>query len=823
MLLTASQILQITGATSIRQTLLPLEVTDFLLDSRRITFPETSLFFAIAGERHDGHYFIPQCYEQGVRQFVITHIQDITPYPEANFFKVKDVVRALQDLATHHRQAFNIPIIGITGSNGKTVIKEWLFQLLNQEFHIARSPRSYNSQTGVPLSVCQLEAHHSLGIFEAGISRAGEMKHLAPVISCSIGIFTNIGSAHQEGFHSIQQKADEKSLLFQQTESIIYCIDYHEIAQSLQKLKHAHFFTWSRKKDADLRITDVSSSGKEGTIINGIYKKKQYSIEIPFADEASIENAIHCWCTMILLNYTHPVIALRMRFLRGVAMRMEQKAGINNCTIINDSYNADLNSLNIALEFLIHQTHQHQKVLILSDLLQSGLNQKNLYKKVSALILQKKINRLIGIGENIPVIAAYLPDNFPTAFFPDTSSFLQSHNSSDFKDAAILIKGARIFEMELIAQALTLQNHNTILEINLDALAHNLKLFKQSLQPSTKVMAMVKAAAYGSGITEVAKLLEFHRIDYLGVAYTDEGIKLREAGIKTPILVLNPEESDGDIFRKYELEPEIYSLEMLEKWCNDATSRQTLTSMQLMLDTGMHRLGFMESDIPRVLVLLKNNPYCQITGIFTHLASSANPVDDDFTRAQISLFHKMYEQIATVLGYRPMRHILNSSGIVRFPESQLEMVRLGLGLYGKDSTDTLGKNLATVMELKARVSQVRWVESGDTVGYNRRGKISKPTLVGTITAGYADGIPRKAGNGNFSVLIRNKRAPIIGDVCMDMCMIDLTGIEETKAGEEVVVFGELPNVVELARAAETIPYEIFTNISERVKRVYIQE
>lgn len=823
MLFTAEQIQQTIRASRVQPSLFPLEATELLVDSRRITFPETSLFFALKGARHDGHQFIEACYQKGVRQFVISDHVNPTLYPEANFFLVDNTVQALQDLAKAHRAAFQIPVIGITGSNGKTIVKEWLFQLLYPEFHIARSPRSYNSQTGVPLSVAQLETHHTLGIFEAGISTTGEMEKLAPLIDCNLGVFTNIGSAHQEGFSSLLEKTREKSVLFSHADTVIYCADYPEIDQCLKALKGPACFSWSRSKKADLTILNTRNTGRNSTEIRAHFQGKTTSITIPFTDEASIENAIHCWCILLYLEYSPEIIDGRMQVLQGVGMRLEQKRGVNNCTIINDSYNADLNSLGIALDFLQQQTHQQQKILILSDLLQTGLSHEALYAKVGKLLLTKNFTQLIGIGPTIPTIAHYLPPHFACTFFPNTASFLQALSPLDFKDSAILIKGARIFELETIARMLTLQSHQTILEINLDALAHNLRVFKKMLLPETKIMAMVKAAAYGSGIIEVARLLAFHRIDFLGVAYPDEGIRIREAGIQTPVLVLNPEPGNWEIFHKFNLEPEIFSLELLEYWSREARAHKKLTPIQIMLDTGMHRLGIMEEDIPKLLDILSKATFCRVSGVFTHLASSANPSDDDFTREQISRFQRMYSRISQCLGYQPLRHVLNSSGIIRFPEFQMEMVRLGLGLYGKDTTSSRNPGLATVMELKARISQIRHLEAGETVGYNRRGKLEKPAIIGTITAGYADGIPRLAGNGNFSVRVEGQSAPLIGDVCMDMCMINLTEVRGAKVGSEVTIFGKQPDVGELARAAQTIPYEIFTNISERVKRVYSQE
>lgn len=822
---TAKEILEITHADLLNRELFPGQIRHLLLDSRSVLFPEESLFFALKGAKQDGHSFIWDAYEKGIRQFVVSREINIQALPEANFFRVPDVTQALQAIASHYRRKFDIPVIGITGSNGKTIVKEWLFQLLHEDYHIVRSPRSYNSQVGAPLSVAQLEDYHNLAIFEAGISRSGEMEKLTPILNCSLGIFTNIGPAHQEGFSSVEEKAREKARLFEAAQTVIYCRDYPEIRKALSGLRNITHFCWSEEGDdpADLMIREVREEEEGYSIISALYKGKEISILIPFTDGASVENAIHCWCVLLFFNYEPELIAERMLRLQGVEMRLEQKAGINHCTIINDSYNADLNSLNIAIDFLHRQSNQQEKILILSDMLQSGMGKEELYERVAQLLKKKKISRLIGLGSEIPVIRQYLPSGFPCDFFPDSAAFLRSFSPLEFRDAAILIKGARVFQMESIARHLSLQSHNTALEINLDALSQNLAAFKSRLKPETRLMAMVKAAGYGSGSIEVARLLDFHHIDYLGVAYADEGVQLREAGIQTPILVLNPEMDAFDLFNQYRLEPEIYSLRLLRHWNRQAERAGAPYPVQLMLDTGMHRLGFGREDLPELVRFLETAALCRVRAVFTHLASSGNPGDDDFTHAQVHRFQEMYSALTETLGYRPMRHVLNSSGIIRFPAYHLEMVRLGLGLYGKDLTGVLQRELATVLQLKARISQIRSLAPGETVGYNRRGRIHRNSRIATVTVGYADGLPRLAGNGRYALRVGGKAAPLVGDVCMDMCMIDVTHIPEAREGSEVIVFGREADVDELAGAAQTIPYEIFTNISERVKRIYFQE
>ena len=799
-----------------------IQIAHLLLDSRQILYPQASLFFALKGKHHNGHKYIADLYAKGVRNFVVSEPIDYKKYNGAHFIFVQNTLKALQDLAAFHRNKFALKTIGITGSNGKTIIKEWLFQLLHKNYSIVRNPRSYNSQTGVPLSVWQIKKEHQLGIFEAGISEMEEMDKLQSIINCSIGLFTNIGPAHSEGFSSTEEKIDEKVKLFEKAETIIYCSDDARIAQAMMRFEEKQHFTWSTKFKADLKITSVEKKSNGLSQIIGIFKNEIHQISIPFHDAAHIENAIHCWATLLHLGINQSIIEERIKNLEPVAMRLEIKDGINGCAIINDSYNSDLNSLQIALHFLEQQSNQKKHTLILSDILQSGQTLKKLYQEVAEIIIDKKIGRFIGIGNDIKNIQSFLPVEIEKKFYPDTESFIKKFDTNDFQSESILIKGARQFGFERIAHLLSQKVHKTVLEINLNALTHNLHVYSQYLQAGTRIMAMVKASAYGSGSYEVARLLEFNKVDYLAVAYTDEGASLREAGIQLPIMVLNPDEQSFDLITRHQLEPEIYNLRLLKSLIRYLPKGKEV-AIHLKMDTGMKRLGFDEGDLDELLVLLQANKNLKVQSVFSHLAASEDDQEDHFSKQQISKFEKLYGLLTEGLSYKPLKHILNSSGIVRFPEHQMDMVRLGIGLYGIDSSEEIQEQLEVVQRLKATISQIKQVAPGETIGYSRKGKASSPLRIATISIGYADGLLREAGNGNFSVYVNGKPAPIIGNVCMDMCMIDITPYADVQEGDEVVIFGDQPSIRDLAKSLGTISYEVFTNISSRVKRVYFQE
>ena len=814
------KIAELTGGIFLKKKILNTSVEHLLFDSRQVSFPTTSLFFAIQGERRDGHDFIQQLYDKGVRNFIVEKKIATRLFQKANFILVKKSVAALQQLALFHRSQFSLKSIGITGSNGKTIVKEWLLQFLQNDHQVVASPKSYNSQIGVPMSVFLIRKEHTLGIFEAGISTTNEMEFSEKIIQPELGIFTNIGDAHSEGFKNIEEKLEEKLKLFQKCKTIVFCQDNELIHKRMQQFGKAKLFTWSRKGKAKLQITSTSKQ-KQQTLIEGIFNKNKISITIPFTDEASIENAIHCWAVLLFLKKKNTWIAEKIQQLRPVPMRLEIKEGVNNCLIINDSYNADLTALKIALNYLEQQGKLNQRTLIISDILQVEMSTKILYQTIAQLIEDKNISKVIGIGQHVFSLKKYLDKKIKTQFFKTTLDFLKKAQTTNFQNENILLKGARPFEFEKIAERLSKKNHNTVLEIDLNALVLNLNVYNSFLKPKTKLMAMVKASAYGSGSVEVAKLLEFQKVDYLAVAYADEGVELRRAGIQLPILVLNPEEAVFDALKKQNLEAEIYSLELLEKFVQHFSNKKLKILIHLKLDTGMRRLGFEEKDLDHLIAILKKNKHIKIQSIFSHLAGSEANEHDNFTKNQVSRFQKMYDEICAGLKISPMRHILNTSGINRFPQHQMEMVRLGIGLYGIDGSQTIQNQLEKVHTLKATISQIKNITKGETIGYGRKGKAKKAMRIATISIGYADGLMRSAGNGNFSVLIQGKRAHIAGNICMDMCMVDVTKIPKAATGDEVIIFGENPTVEELANVMGTIPYEIFPTISDRVKRVYL--
>ncbi|OFX23622.1 MAG: bifunctional UDP-N-acetylmuramoyl-tripeptide:D-alanyl-D-alanine ligase/alanine racemase [Bacteroidetes bacterium GWA2_31_9] len=790
-----------------------------LTDSRSLISPSETIFFAINGKRHNGHKYIDELYEKGLRAFVVTSVPDTEKYKNSAFILVENTINALQKLTQYHRNKFNIPIIGITGSNGKTVVKEWLSQLLSTEKNITKSPRSYNSQIGVPLSVWQLDDNSDIGIFEAGISLTNEMENLENIIKPDIGIFTNIGQAHQENFENLNQKISEKLKLFYNCKTIIYCSDFQDIHKAIiSKYSDKTLLTWSKDNNATLKIESIIKAEKS-TKIKAENRNKHFEIEIPFIDDASIENSITCWLTMIHLEYSHEIIAERMKNLVPIEMRMELKAGINDCLIINDSYNSDIGSLIIALDYLKQQHQYSQKTVILSDLLESGKNEEALYKEVASLINKSEIYRFIGIGEGISKYADFF--KVKKHFFLNTSDFLSHITEYQLQNEAILLKGARVFQFEKISSILQYKVHETVHEVNLNAVVHNLNYYKSLLKPETKVMAMVKAFSYGSGILEISNLLSHQRIDYLAVAYIDEGIELRKAGITIPIMIMNPEENGFNQMFEYNLEPEIYSLKILNSFIK--SQKYYLSGsypIHLKIDTGMKRLGFLSSEVDELLNILSENNSIIVKSVFTHLVASEDKNQDDFTKHQIEIFLTVAEKIEKHLKYNVIKHVLNSSGVERFPEYNFDMVRLGIGLYGVSSVSK--GRLMNVCSLKTIISQIKTLETTDTVGYNRKGKLEKQGKIATIPIGYADGLHRILSNGAGKVMVNNKIAPIIGNICMDMTMINISEIE-AKEGDEVIIFNENYPIENIAKDAQTIPYEILTSISRRVKRVYFQE
>lgn len=812
-------------------------IEHIFFDSRKVFFPATSLFIALKGPRRNGHHFIPELYKKGVKNFIVSEEIDPDDFPGANILFVKDCLVALQQLAAFHRRQFDIPVIGITGSNGKTIVKEWLYQLLQPNFNIVRSPKSYNSQIGVPLSVWEMNSSHTLGIFEAGISRPGEMDKLNEIIQPTIGILTNIGEAHSEGFESADQKVEEKIKLFDNASLVIYSSDEWQADkaivlkyESLLRKTGKHpfkIFSWGKIQKADLQILEINKTQNETEIIAG-HKNAETAIVIPFTDDASVQNAITCWCVMLYLEIKETVIAKRMKLLQPVNMRLELKKGINHCTVINDSYSADLNSLHIALDFLKQMSGVSKSTVILSDFFQTGMNDEELYARIAADINQHKIDRVIGIGLNISKYLKFgdelVANTIQSEFYPSTEDFISRFRFSDFRDESILVKGARIFCFEQVIQLLELKVHQTELEINLNAIAHNLQQYQKLLQPSTKLMAMVKAFAYGSGGAEIANTLQYHKVDYLAVAYADEGTELRKAGITLPMMVMNAEKETFETLVSNQLEPVIFSFGML-KSLDGFLKREGIKNypVHLEIETGMNRLGFTVQEIESQWKEIKATSSFRIQSVFSHLAASEDPMQDEFTNRQFETFLKACFVLQMNLGYDFVRHIANSAAILRHPQMQLEMVRLGIGLYGVDSATSGKLDLQPVATLKSTIAQIRHLKAGETVGYNRKGIIEKDSVIATVSIGYADGFSRKFGNGAGKILVRGQLAPVIGTVCMDMTMIDVTGIPGVKQGDEVIIFGKEISIQDLANWAGTIPYEIMTGISQRVKRVYYEE
>ncbi len=796
------------------------EVSHLLTDSRRIAFPETTLFFALQTARRNGHDFIKEVQERGVKNFVVERHFDASRFGNANFLKVDDTLKALQRLAAAHRSQFSYPVIGITGSNGKTIVKEWLYQLLSPEQNIVRSPRSYNSQIGVPLSVWQMSDTNGLAIFEAGISLPGEMEALRDVIQPTMGIFTNIGEAHKEGFASNLAKAREKAKLFEGV-SILFCNgDDAIISEAIAGLP-CKVFSYGKSGEALLQIKATEKQAAS-TMISATYELQELSITIPFTDDASVENAIVCWCVLLYFEMDGAVIQQRMKALQAVDMRLQLIKAINDCAVINDSYSFDINSFNIALDFLLLQ-HQHaQKTVIISDLHES-FNEET-YQNIADILHTKHINRVVAIGPYWKGHQHLLDKIAIAEFHQSTEHFIQQFSSNHFRNEAILLKGARVFGFERIVSLLEQKVHQTVMEINLTALAHNLKQYQQLLRPNVKMMVMVKAFGYGSGSAEVANVLQFHKVDYLAVAYADEGVDLRNSGITLPILVLNADEAAFETIVQHNLEPELFSFNIFNAFAA-FLNRQGLQQypVHIKLDTGMHRLGFEENDMPQLMQMIKGNYSIIIKSVFSHLAASEDRNEDAFTEQQAQSFIRCCEQLESVCNYPFIRHIANSAAIFRKPQMQFDMVRLGIGLYGIDTAFEDKLLLQTVGALKTTIAQLRQVKAGDTIGYNRRGRVEKDSVIATIRIGYADGFSRRLGNGIGKVFIKGKFAPVIGSVCMDMVMVDVTEIEDVEESDEVEIIGKSITIHQFADWCGTIPYEVLTSISQRVKRVYIEE
>lgn len=774
-------------------------------DSRKLSIQKGSVFFAINGENQDGHEYLQEAFDKGIRLFIVE--RNVKDFEESNVLKVKSVVKALQKIAAYHRKTFNYPVIAITGSNGKTIIKEWLFSLTISKYNVVKNPKSYNSQVGVPLSVWQMKNHHNLGIFEAGISKVDEMQAIENIIRPTIGIFTNIGEAHNEGFSSKKEKAQEKALLFKNCKKIIYKKGNPYIENAIQKYKtdDSRIYRWK-----------VENLGKG--IHNIIFNDESFELKLKFEEPYVIENVIHCAVAMKILGFSIIEIQEGIQKLSSIKMRLELKQAIGQSYLIDDTYNNDLYGLEIALDFLSRQNQKPNKSVILSDISQSGMEGKALYEKVNFLLEKHQVTKFIGIGQNLLENKEAI--RIKSSYYITTEDFLKEHHK--FNNEVVLVKGMRNFAFERIVEQLQLNVHRTVLEINLENVIHNLNFYKLKISPDTKIMVMVKAYAYGDGIFEIANLLQYHKVDYLGVAYIDEAVELRKHGIYIPIMIMNPTSDSFRLLKEFNLEPEIYSFDNLYEFVTYFEGKDDIPPIHIKLETGMNRLGFGYEEITKLIQLLNRHKKVKIKTIFSHLAGSENPEHQQYSVKQAETFIYLSEQIMKTLCYKPKRHLVNSGGISRFPEYHFDMVRLGIGIYGYDPTEMEQEQLKAVATLKSNISQIKKIKKGETVGYGRSGVANADMKIAIVPIGYADGYLRGFGNGKGQMLVNKKRTPTFGNICMDMTMLDISKTD-AKIGDEVIIFGEVPTVKELANQIGTIPYEIMTNISQRVKRVFHTE
>ena len=799
-----------------------------LTDSRSLCFPEETLFFALKTERNDGQNYIPELYARGVRNFVVEVVPEgwATRYPDSNFLKVVGSLEALQRLAERHRDEYLIPIVGITGSNGKTMVKEWLYQLLSPLMVVTRSPRSYNSQIGVPLSVLLLNENTQVGVFEAGISQPGEMMALRDIIQPTIGVFTTLGTAHQENFPSLEAKCHEKIKLFHDTEAIVYSADNEVMAQCLSQYDYkGQKLDWSVKNtEAAFYIKAIEKKDIETTVSYVWKGQTEGQYKLPFIDDASVENSITCAVVSLHLGLTPATISERMAQLEPVAMRLEVKEGQHGCTLINDSYNSDFNSLDIALDFMNRRPDHkgRRRTLILSDILQSGDTDKDLYNKVAFLCEKRCVEKFIGIGEGLLAQRSAFKHLGEKHFFATVNSFIHSDVFANLHDEVILLKGARQFGFDRLTELLVKKVHETVLEVNLNAVVDNLNWYRSFLKPETKLVCMIKADAYGAGAVEIAKTLQDHRVDYLAVAVADEGVTLRKNGITSNIMIMNPEMTSFKTLFDYDLEPEVYSFRLMDALVK-AAQKEGITGfpVHIKLDTGMHRLGFdPQKDMDELIKRLKQQNAIIPRSVFSHFVGSDADNFDEFSAHQFALFDEGSKKLQAAFSHKIIRHMDNSSGIEHFPERQMDMCRLGLGLYGINPRTN--KTINNISTLKTTILQLRNVPAGDTVGYSRKGTIDHDSVIAAIPIGYADGLNRHLGNRHCYCLVNGQKAEYVGNICMDVAMIDVTGID-CKEGDSVEIFGDHLPVTVLSDTLDTIPYEVLTTISNRVKRVYFQD
>lgn len=818
---TPAQIASITGAVYQAGSSPEPAIRHYVIDSRKLIFPGSSIFFALRSSVRDGHQFVEDLYQAGVRAFVVSSDFATTTFPEAHFIIHDSSLEVLQKLSRHHVDQFELPRIVITGSNGKTIVKEWLFQMLKSDHHIVRSPASFNSQIGVPLSVLQIEDAHDLGIFEAGISARGEMDKIAEILQGNIGIFLNLGTAHDKGFADKDEKLQEKLKLFKYADTVIYCSDQKKVHKAISKLNIPELLNWGKDPEPNpyFQILSSEKHREDLVVIRGKSEDIGYRIELPYSSDMDIENLMPIIVYMIHVGYSEADINSRLKTLQKIPLRLELRKGLNNTILINDAYSNDLESLQSGLAFLKQQAGAKEKILVLTSFQQVNQDKESLVRAIVTLLKKYKIGFLAGLGEGISNLQAFLPSEIKAEFYPDTQSLLEHLLLTEkVKDKAILFKGSRHFELEKTIDKLSQLRHRTRLEIDLQALSHNIAVITGHLKPQVKIMAMLKAFGYGTGEVELARFFETIRVDYLGLAYIDEGVKVRQSGIQIPIMIMNPDMDQWEQLIEFELEPVIFTLSQLER-LQQLQHHNHIWPIHIKLDTGMHRLGFMENEIEGLIEELKNIQNYKVQSVFTHLAASEDAASDEFTLMQISLFNKMYDQITKFLQYAPDRHALNSAGTIRFPDQQMDMVRLGIGMYGVQP-ELSNLSLEPVHTLKATISQIKMIPAGETVGYNRQWKAERLSNVATISIGYADGLMRMAGMGRHHVLLNGHLVPLIGRVCMDMCFIDVTDMD-CKEGDEVIIFGKSPTLDQLARACHTSSYEVLSRLSGRVQRVFL--
>jgi len=799
-----------------------VEIADLLYDSRRVYRPSQSLFIALKSIRNDGHRYIAALIRQGLKNFLVSELPKDELLEQANYILVADTLEAMQRIAAAHRKRFDIGLVAITGSNGKTIVKEWIYELMRQSRHIARSPKSFNSQIGVPLSLWLINQGHDLALIETGISQPGEMERLQAIIKPTLGIFTNIGSAHLENFSKRENLIQEKLKLFDGVQKLYYCRDHEEIHRMVSE-KGIQSVRWGYHPDSDYRIGNIRKEDKF-CVVEVFHQGKTLKLSIPFADQASTENALHAAVFALDQGISSDQVCMAIKSLHPVEMRLELRKGKQQCTIINDSYSADTESLKIALDYMLQQVQHQKRTVILSDFPETGGAPELFYQKIAELLNSKQISRLIGVGLQIPLCMPYFKGE--ALFYKNSNELLQQIHAIPLMKECVLLKGARQFQFEHIFSALQEKFHETVLEVNLSAMIQNLNYYRSLLKPEVKTMAMVKAFSYGSGSAEVANALQANGIDYLAVAYVDEGIELRKSGITLPIMVMNPEPDSLRELINHGLEPEVYSfriLNQLKEMVNLEGGYEAYpVRIHLKLDTGMHRLGFDGEEVQKAAQSIKETDYIELASAFSHLAASEAPTHDDFTRLQIERFLSYTREIEQIIGKVFLKHILNSAGISRHPEGILDMVRLGIGLYGIGNAHEQDK-LSHVSSFKTTISQIKQLPAGETIGYGRKGLLAESGRIATLALGYADGFPRRLGSGKGLVYIRGRQAPTVGNICMDMCMVDISHIPDACEGDPVIVFENAGQLQAMAGALDTIAYEVLTGISARVKRTYFQE